>query len=165
MEQWLHAQPEVRTVSVTLGSKPPRSNLASISVSLRPNLGNILVQLHDKGQTEGLDARFNAYVRAMGPDVSLRSSLFKLSPVPDEAIVLGNICDDMDTLCRLPQAADESMWRTAGSVNIRNSLGNCLPTSLPLYSQRKGQRIGLTCSQMAHGITIVSQGYRLGEYC
>ncbi len=164
MEEWLHAQPEVKTVSVTMGSTPPRYYLASSSVSLRPNFGNIHVELHDKGQTEAVEARFNAYVRAMCPDVWLRSSLFKLSPVPDAAIEFGFIGDDIDTLRRLTQAAEEIMWRTAGTVNIRNSWGNRVPTWLPLYSQMKGQRIGVTRSQMAQGITIATQGYRLGEY-
>ena len=164
MEEWLHAQPEVKTVSVTMGSTPPRYYLASSSVSLRSNFGNILVELHDKGQTEAVEARFNAYVRAMCPDVWLRSSLFKLSPVPDAAIEFGFIGDDIDTLRRLTQAAEEIMWRTAGTVNIRNSWGNRVPTWLPLYSQMKGQRIGVTRSQMAQGITIATQGYRLGEY-
>ena len=164
MEEWLHAQPEVKTVSVTMGSTPPRYYLASSSVSLRPNFGNILVELHDKEQTEAVEARFNAYVRAMCPDVWLRSSLFKLSPVPDAAIEFGFIGDDIDTLRRLPQAAEEIMWRTPGTVNIRNSWGNRVPTWLPLYSQMKGQRIGVTRSQMAQGITIATQGYRLGEY-
>ena len=164
MEEWLHAQPEVKTDSVTMGSTPPRYYLASSSVSLRPNFGNILVELHDKGQTEAVEARFNAYVRAMCPDVWLRSSLFKLSPVPDAAIEFGFIGDDIDTLRRLTQAAEEIMWRTAGTVNIRNSWGNRVPTWLPLYSQMKGQRIGVTRSQMAQGITIATQGYRLGEY-
>ena len=164
MEEWLHAQPEVKTVSVTMGSTPPRYYLASSSVSLRPNFGNILVELHDKEQTEAVEARFNAYVRAMCPDVWLRSSLFKLSPVPDAAIEFGFIGDDIDTLRRLTQAAEEIMWRTPGTVNIRNSWGNRVPTWLPLYSQMKGQRIGVTRSQMAQGITIATQGYRLGEY-
>ena len=164
MEEWLHAQPEVKTVSVTMGSTPPRYYLASSSVSLHPNFGNILVELHDKGQTEAVEARFNAHVRAMCPDVWLRSSLFKLSPVPDAAIEFGFIGDDLDTLRRLTKAAEEIMWRTPGAVNIRNSWGNRVPTWLPLYSQMKGQRIGVTRSQMAQGITIATQGYRLGEY-
>ena len=164
MEEWLHAQPEVKTVSVTMGSTPPRYYLASSSVSLRPNFGNILIELHDRKQTEEVESRFNAYVVANCPDVWLRSSLFKLSPVPDAAIEFGFIGDDIDTLRRLTQAAEEIMWRTAGTVNIRNSWGNRVPTWLPLYSQMKGQRIGVTRSQMAQGITIATQGYRLGEY-
>lgn len=164
MEVWLRAQPEVKTVSVTMGSTPPRYYLASSSISLRPNFGNILIELHDRKQTEEVENRFNAYVVANCPDVWLRSSLFKLSPVPDAAIEFGFIGEDIDTLRRLTQAAEEIMWRTPGTANIRNSWGNRIPTWLPLYSQMKGQRIGVTRSQMAQGITIATQGYRLGEY-
>ena len=135
-----------------------------IGSSLRPNFGNILIELHDRKQTEEVENRFNAYVVANCPDVWLRSSLFKLSPVPDAAIEFGFIGDDIDTLRRLTQAAEDIMWRTPGTANIRNSWGNRVPTWLPLYSQMKGQRIGVTRSQMAQGITIATQGYRLGEY-
>ncbi len=48
MEEWLAAQPEVKRVSATMGSTPPRYYLASSSVSLRPNFGNLLVEVHDK---------------------------------------------------------------------------------------------------------------------
>ena len=164
MEEWLHAQPEVKTVSMTLGATPPRYYLASSSISLRPNFGNILVELHDKRQTEAVEERFNAYVTANFPDVWLRSSLFKLSPVPDAAIEFGFIGDDVDTLRRLAARAEEVMWRTPGAVNIRNGWGNRVPMWQPVYSQMKGQRIGITRSQMARGITIATQGYTLGEY-
>ena len=93
----------------------------------------------------------------------LRSSLFKLSPVPDAAIEFGFIGDDVDTLRRLAARAEEVMWRTPGAVNIRNGWGNRVPMWQPVYSQMKGQRIGITRSQMARGITIATQGYTLGE--
>ena len=94
----------------------------------------------------------------------LRSSLFKLSPVPDAAIEFGFIGENADTLRRLTAAAERIMWRTPGTTNIRNSWGNRIPTWLPLYSQMKGQRIGITRSQLARGITIATQGYPLGQY-
>ena len=56
------------------------------------------------------------------------------------------------------------MWRNAGTRNIRNSWGNRIPTWMPVYSQMKGQRIGITRGQMARGMTIATEGYRLGEY-
>ena len=142
MEEWLREQPEVKTVSMTLGSTPPRYYLASSSVSMRPNFGNVLVELHDKRQTESVEARFNAWVTANLPDVWLRSSLFKLSPVPDAAIEFGFIGENADTLRRLTAAAEEVMWRTPGAVNIRNGWGNRVPMWQPVYSQMKGQRIG-----------------------
>ena len=164
MEQWLREQPEVRGVSMTLGSTPPRYYLASSAVSLRPNFGNILVEVHDKKQTAVVEERFDAYVSAEFPDVWLRSSLFKLSPVPDAAIEFGFIGDNIETLCRLTEAAERIMWRTPGAVRVRNSWGNREPAWMPLYSQMKGQRIGISRSQLAQGLTIATDGYRLGEY-
>ncbi len=164
MEAWLEEQPEVKCVSVTLGATPPRYYLASSSVSLRPNFGNILIEVHDKRQTTVVEERFEAFVTSEFPDVWLRSSLFKLSPVPDAAIEFGFIGDNIDTLCRLTSAVEQIMWRTPGATNIRNSWGNREPAWLPVYSQMKGQRIGVTRSQMAQGITIATQGYALGEY-
>ncbi len=164
MERWLREQPEVKNVSMTMGSTPPRYYLASSAVSLRPNFGNILAELHDKKQTAAVEERFDAYVSAEFPDVWLRSSLFKLSPVPDAAIEFGFIGNDIDTLCRLTAEAERIMWHTPGAVRIRNSWGNRQPAWMPVYSQMKGQRIGIGRSQMAQGITIATQGYTLGEY-
>lgn len=164
MERWLLRQPEVKNVSLTMGSTPPRYYLASSSVSARPNFGNLLVEVYDKRQTEAVEARFGAYVVDSFPDVWLRSSLFKLSPVPDAAIEFGFIGDNIDTLCSLTARAERIMWEMPGATNIRNSWGNRIPAWMPLYSQMKGQRIGIARTQMARGITIATQGYPLGEY-
>ena len=164
MEEWLRVQPEVKTVSATMGSTPPRYYLASSSVSLRPNFGNVLVELYDKRSTAAVEERFAAFVGAELPDVWLRSSLFKLSPVPDAAIEFGFIGDDIDTLVRLTREAEEIMHRNAGAMNVRNSWGNRIPAWQPFYSQVKGQRIGISRREMAEGITVATQGFRLGEY-
>ena len=164
MEEWLLAQREVKTVSVTMGATPPRYYLASGSVSQRPNFANILVEVHDRRQTAAVEERFGAYVEANFPDVWLRSSLFKLSPVPDAAIEFGFIGDDIDTLRHLTARAEAIMRRHPGATNVRNGWGNRIPTWMPVYSQMKGQRIGISRSQMAHGITVATEGYRLGEY-
>lgn len=164
MSSWLEARPEVKCVSWTAGSTPPRYYLASGSTSQRPNFGNLLVEVHDRRETARVEELFNAWVTETFPDVWLRSSLFKLSPVPDAAIEFGFIGEHADTLRRLTAAAEAVMWRTPGTTNIRNSWGNRIPTWLPLYSPMKGQRIGITRSQLARGITIATQGYPLGEY-
>lgn len=164
MEEWLLSQKEVRNVSLTVGSTPPRYYLASGSISLRPNFGNLLVEVHDKSQTADVEARFNAYVNARYPDVWLRSSLFKLSPVPDASIEFGVIGGNVDTLCRVAGDIERIMWNTPGTDNIHNSWGNRIPAWQPEYSQMRGQRIGISRSEMARGITISTQGYRLGTY-
>ena len=164
MERGLAARPEVKNVSATMGATPPRYYLASGSVTMKPNFGNLLVELRDRRQTRSVEEAFGRYVRAEYPDVWLRSSLFKLSPVPDAVIEFGFVGHDIDTLRRLTGQVEHIMWQTPGAENIRNSWGNRIPAWMPLYSQMKGQRIGVTRSQLARGVTVATQGYALGEF-
>lgn len=164
MERWLARQPEVVRVSATAGSTPPRYYLASGSVAQRPNYGNILIEVDSKRSTRDVEARFSDYVESSYPDVWLRSSLFKLSPVPKAAIEIGFIGPDADTLLRLASAVERIMRSMPEAANVRNSWGNRIPTWMPVYSQMRGQRIGVSRAEMASGLTVATAGYRLGEY-
>ena len=162
--RWLGEQPEVARVSTTAGSTPPRYYLASGSYSDRPNYGNVLVELHSKRQTAGMERRLDEYVTSTMPDVWLRSSLFKLSPVPDATIEIGFIGRDIDTLRRLSTAVTDIMRRRDDTRNVRNSWGNRIPVWLPQYSQIKGQRVGLSRSRVAQWLRVATEGYTLGTY-
>ena len=164
MSEWLLSQEEVRHVSTTAGGTPPRYYLASSSVAARPNFGNMLVELHSKKQTAEVEHRFEEYVAENYPDVWLRASLFALSPVPDATIELGFVGDNIDTLARLTAIVEQIMREDSRCDNVRNSWGNRRPAWLPSYSQMKGQRIGVSRDRMAEGVTIATEGYRLGEY-
>ena len=159
MADWLLRQKEVKKVSTTSGSTPLRYYLASSSVSHRPNYGNILVEVDLKRNSKGVKERFDKYVADSLPDVWLRSSLFKLSPVPDATIEIGFIGNDIDTLLWLTSQVENIMWEDGRAINIRNSWGNRIPTWQPVYSQIKGQRIGVSRSRMAEWITLATQGY------
>lgn len=163
MSQWLRSQPEVVRVSTTAGSTPLRYYLASGNATPRSNFGNLLVELQHKRQTEAVKQRFDEYVIGSYPDVWLRSSLFKLSPVPDAAIEIGFIGANVDTLLRLTSEVERIMRQVPEVTNVRNSWGNRIPTWRPIYSQTKGQRIGVGRSRMAQWITLATDGYPLGE--
>ena len=164
MSEWLRNQPEVVRVSTTAGTTPLRYYLASGSVALRPNYGNLLVEVKDKRDSKVVRERFDEYVATNCPDVWLRSSLFKLSPVPDATIEIGFVGDNVDTLLRLTHQVEEMMWQMDELTNIRNSWGNRVATWLPVYSQIKGQRIGVGRSRMAQWITLATDGYPLGQF-
>lgn len=164
IESWLLSQPQVKNVSITVGGTPPRYYLASSSEALTPNFGNVLVELYDKKQTAALEELFNSYVRAHYPDIWLRSSLFKLSPVPDAAIEFGFVGENIDTLISLATSAQAVMWKNSDATNIRNSWGNRIPTWQPEYSQLRGQSVGISRSDLVSGLTVATDGYRVGEY-
>ena len=163
MSRWLLQHPDVKRVSTTAGATPPRYYLASSSYASRPNYGNILVEVKNKRLTEDVKSQFDRFVADSCPDVWLRSSLFKLSPVPDATIEFGFLGDNVDTLLNLTQQVEHLMRQDNRATNIRNSWGNRVPTWMPVYSQIKGQRIGVSRSRMVEWLTLATQGYRMGE--
>ena len=162
--QWLREQEEVVKVSTTAGATPLRYYLASGSWADTPNYGNLLVQVSDKRYTKEVKQRLDRFVRENCPDVWLRSSLFKLSPVADAAIEIGFMGSDIDTLLHLTTQAEKIMWQMEGAENVRNSWGNRIPTWLPVYSQTKGQRVGVGRSGMVQWMTLATSGYKMGEF-
>ena len=164
MSRWLHDQPEVVRVSTTAGTTPLRYYLASGSVAQRPNYGNLLVEVDKKRSAPRVKERFDSFVADSFPDVWLRSSLFKLSPVPDATIEIGFVGQNVDTLLALTTQVERIMQAMSEAVNVRNSWGNRIPTWLPVYSQAKGQRIGVGRSSMAQWITLATDGYKMGDF-
>lgn len=164
MSDWLLRQKEVVRVSSTAGATPMRYYLASSNYASRPNCGNLLVEVKKRRFTNSIRQRFDRFVADSCPDVWLRSSLFKLSPVPDATIEIGFIGPNVDTLLRLTQQVEQIMWDNPDATNIRNSWGNRVPTWLAVYSQIKGQRIGVSRSRMSQWITLATDGLPMTEY-
>ena len=163
MTEWLLTQPEVKQVSTTAGGTPPRYYLASSSYASKPNYGNILIELHDVSEVENLQNRFDRWVTDNLPDVWLRSSQFKLSPVPDATIEFGFVGENIDTLSALTERAMAIMRNHPSAMNIRNSWGNRVPIYSTRYSQLKGQRLGVDRLAMAEGVKLASEGIVVGN--
>ena len=164
MTDWLKAQPEVKCVSATAGGTPPRYYLASGSYSSKPNYGNILVEVWDVNETADVEERFDSWVADNFADVWLRSSLFRLSPVPEATIEIGFIGENIDTLSRLTSEAMTLMARREDTRNIRNSWGNRVAVWQPDYSQIKAQRLGVERSSMISSLEIATSGLAVATF-
>lgn len=164
MSKWLEAQPEVKRVSITAGGTPPRYYLASGSYSSKPNYGNILVEVDDVKHTADIEHRFDRWVSDNFADVWLRSSLFRLSPVPEATIEIGFIGDNIDTLSRLTRYAMSLMAQRDDTRNVRNSWGNRVAVWQPDYSQIKAQRLGVERSSMVSSLEIATSGLGVATY-
>lgn len=164
MTEWLLKQPEVKRVSATAGGTPPRYYLASSSYAGRANYGNLLVELHDAGATAEVEERFDEWVVANLSDVWLRSSLFRLSPVPDATIEFGFVGENIDTLSRLTRDAMALFEVNSKTQNVRNSWGNRVAEWQPRYSQIKAQRLGVERSAMVSSLEISTSGLPIATY-
>lgn len=164
IEQYLMQQEEVVNVSTTIGGSPLRYYLASTSFGPKPNFGNILIELKDKSYTVTMEERLNTYVRHNYPNLLIRSSLFKLSPAVEAAIEIGFIGENIDTLKALTEQAMGIMRQNDMVTDIRNSWGNKVPVWEPVYSQERGQRLGITRQAVAYALKIATNGLPLGDY-
>ena len=164
IEEYLKNNDKIKSYSFTLGGSPVRYYLASSSIGPKPNFANVLIETKDAKDAQSEENKFYEYMVANYPDILTRSALFALSPVPDAAIEIGFVGDNIDTLVALTQRAQEIARKNDKVMEVRNSWGNKVPVWKPLYSQEKGLRLGITRQQMAYSLRSATNGVPLGEY-
>ena len=164
IEEYLKNNDKIKSYSFTLGCSPVRYYLASSSIGPKPNFANVLIETKDAKDAQSEENKFYEYMVANYPDILTRSALFALSPVPDAAIEIGFVGDNIDTLVALTQRAQEIARKNDMVMEVRNSWGNKVPVWKPLYSQEKGLRLGITRQQMAYSLRSATNGVPLGEY-
>jgi len=164
IEDYLKNNEKIKSYSFTLGGSPARYYLASSSIGPKPNFANVLIETKDAKDAQSEENKFYEYMVANYPDILTRSALFALSPVPDAAIEIGFVGDNIDTLVALTQRAQEIARKNDMVMEVRNSWGNKVPVWKPLYSQEKGLRLGITRQQMAYSLRSATNGVPLGEY-
>ena len=164
IEEYLNNNDKIKSYSFTLGGSPVRYYLASSSIGPKPNFANVLIETKDAKDAQSEENKFYEYMVANYPDILTRSALFALSPVPDAAIEIGFVGDNIDTLVALTQRAQEIARKNDMVMEVRSSWGNKVPVWKPLYSQEKGLRLGITRQQMAYSLRSATNGVPLGEY-
>ena len=163
-EEYLSKNENIKSYSFTLGGSPVRYYLASSSIGPKPNFANVLIETQGPEDAQAEEGKFYDYMVANYPNILTRSALFALSPVPDAAIEIGFIGDNVDTLVALTQRAQEIARNYDQVMEVRNSWGNKVPVWKPLYSQEKGLRLGITRQQVAYSLRSATNGVPLGEY-
>ena len=163
-EEYLSKNENIKSYSFTMGGSPVRYYLASSSIGPKPNFANVLIETQDPEDAQAEEGKFYDYMVANYPNILTRSALFALSPVPDAAIEIGFIGDNVDTLVALTQRAQEIARNYDQVMEVRNSWGNKVPVWKPLYSQEKGLRLGITRQQVAYSLRSATNGVPLGEY-
>ena len=163
-EEYLSKNENIKSYSFTLGGSPVRYYLASSSIGPKPNFANVLIETQDPEDAQAEEGKFYDYMVANYPNILTRSALFALSPVPDAAIEIGFIGDNVDTLVALTQRAQEIARNYDQVMEVRNSWGNKVPVWKQLYSQEKGLRLGITRQQVAYSLRSATNGVPLGEY-
>jgi multidrug efflux pump subunit AcrB len=164
IEQYILSKEEVKNVSITIGSGPLRYYLATVSWFGRPNLANLLIETEDYKQADALMYDMKDYLESNYPDAMSIFYKFKVSPAPDAIIEPTFLGPDPDVLRELTEKAKEIMRQDPLEENIRDSWGNKTMKWNPVYSQNKGQRLGVSRENMAMAIKRITDGQNVGDY-
>ena len=164
VEDFLNKNEKIKSFSVTMGGSPLRYYLASSSYGPKPNFANVLVETKDADDAAEVESAFYNYMRNNYPDVVTRSALFALSPVPDAAIEVAFIGENVDTLTALVEQAKDIARQCDMVTEVRANWGNKVPVWKPLFSQQKGLRLGITRQQVANSFRTSTNGIPLGVY-
>lgn len=164
IEAYLASNDKVKSYSVTIGGSPVRYYLASSSYGPKPNFANILIETNEPEDAATVEKEFYEHLTGNFPDIITRSSLFALSPVPDAAIEIAFIGENMDTLTALVERAKDIARQCDMVTEVRSNWGNKVPVWKPLFSQQKGLRLGITRQQVASTFRTATNGLPLGEY-
>lgn len=164
IEEYLKNNENIKSYSVTMGGSPVRYYLASSAMGPKPNFANILIETKEAEDAPAEESKFYGYMVENYPDILTRSSLFALSPVPDAAIEIGFIGDNIDTLVSLTEQAKAIARKYDMVMEVRDSWGNKVPVWKPNFSQEKGLRLGITRQQVAYSLRSATNGIPLGEY-
>jgi len=164
IENYLKGDKRIKQYAVTLGGTPLRYYLASSSFGPKANFANVMVETHNSDDAEATERDFYRYMSEKHPDALTRSSLFALSPVPEAAIEVGFIGENIDTLTMLVEKAKQIAHRCDQVTDIRSNWGNKVPVWKPMFSQQKGTRLGISRQQMANTLRTATNGLPLGTY-
>ncbi len=164
IEKYLSEDGRIKNFSITMGSSPLRYYLASSAYGPMPNYANVLIETHNSGESPAVEEDFYNYMVANYPNIITRSSLFMLSPAPEAKIEIGFAGDNIDTLSKLVSRAMDIARENRMVMDVRNSWGNGIPVVMPLYSQERGLRLGITREQFAYTLKMATTGVPMGGY-
>ena len=164
VEDFLSSNDKIKSYSVTMGGSPIRYYLASSSFGPKPNFANVLVETNSPDDAAQVESDFYNYMIDNYPEIITRSALFALSPVPEAAIEIAFIGNNIDTLTALVERAKDVARECELVTEVRGNWGNKVPVWKPLFSQQKGLRLGISRQQVANSFRTSTNGIPLGEY-
>lgn len=164
VEEFLKKDSRVKSFSVTLGGTPLRYYLASSSYGPKGNYANVLVETNHASETASVEQAFYEFVSGNFPDAIVRSGLFALSPVPEGAIEIAFVGEDIDVLSQLVEDACHVARSCNLVTDVRSNWGNKVLVWKPSFSAQKGLRLGITRERMAHTLRTATGGFPIGEY-
>ncbi|MFM2587408.1 efflux RND transporter permease subunit [Vibrio sp. TBV020] len=163
MEDWLLEQPEVVSISASVGASVPRFSVTVEPEPLDPAYGQILINTTDYHAISSLVARGDKWIQAEFPDAEPRFRSLKLATTDKYSVEARFSGPDEEVLHQLAEQAKSIMASHPDSKYVRDDWRQQSKTLNPIINQDKARRAGINRADIAFAMKRASDGMPLGQ--
>lgn len=163
VEQWLLEQPEVTTISSSVGASAPRFSVTVEPEPFDSGYGQILINTTDYHAISGLIARGDQWVAEQFPDARPRFRALKLATTDKYAVEARFSGPDEQVLHELANQAKAIMISHPDAKYVRDDWRQQSKVLEPLVNQERARRAGINRADIAFAMKRATDGMPLGQ--
>ncbi|MEM7003386.1 MAG: efflux RND transporter permease subunit, partial [Pseudomonadota bacterium] len=164
MEQHVLGMDGVAAVQTLVGEGALRYMLVYESQSPSTNYGQLLIRTDDYNLNESLIQSIQEYADAQFPDGQAKVWRFRMGPGGGSKIEAAFVGPDPAVLRSLANQAKAIMANDGGAILIRDDWRRQVPVLTPEFSANKGERVGISRSDLASALEENFEGVSRGFY-
>ena len=164
LEAFVRGQTGVVNVKTTVGSGGLRYMLIYSPEPQSSSYGQLLVRTEDYRQIDDLLVKVQRHIDETYPNAQGKVWRFVLGPGGGSKIEATFKGPDPTTLRRLADEAKAILAADGGAISIKDDWRQQVPSIEPVYSSVKGQRAGISRSDLANAISMNFSGTTVGVY-
>jgi len=167
IEQHILSDERVDSVSAFVGMGPPRFYLPVDSEPPQSNYGQLVVNLKDWHDVDGLSAELEQWMEQQLPNVPTRTRKYGVGPSDAwkfEARFVGTADTATEELTRIADQAMAILKKTPLAKDVRTDMQQPTKVIESLYDQSKGRWSNLTRNDVALASRIAHDGAQVGLY-
>ncbi|MGI2853622.1 efflux RND transporter permease subunit [Shewanella algae] len=162
VEAWLLQQPEVESISSSVGESAPRFSVTVEPEPLDSSYGQILINTRNYEDIEPLVSRGDAWLKAQFPYAEPRFRDLKLATKDKYSIEARFIGPDPEVLHRLADEAKAVMVSHPNLKYVRDDWRQESKVMTPMVDLHAARLAGVTRTDIANAINRVTEGSQVG---
>ncbi|MEL4424917.1 efflux RND transporter permease subunit [Shewanella indica] len=162
VEAWLLQQPEVESISSSVGESAPRFSVTVEPEPLDSSYGQILINTRSYEDIEPLVSRGDAWLKAQFPYAEPRFRDLKLATKDKYSVEARFIGPDPEVLHRLADEAKAVMAAHPNLKYIRDDWRQESKVMTPMVDLHAARLAGVTRTDIANAINRVTEGSQVG---
>ena len=163
IEQWLMEQPEVVSISSSVGASVPRFSVTVEPEPLDSAYGQILINTRDYQGISDLVLRGDQWVSQQFPDAEPRFRALKLATADKYAVEARFSGPDAQVLHHLANQAKAIMESHPDAKYVRDDWRQQSKVLEPIINQDRARRAGINRTDIAFAMKRASDGMPLGQ--